>query len=83
MGSARSYVGSLPHVNKRARRPHGRGLSDVLGYELKTPLPPHQRTKAVGQKSKFVLEEDILDVDIADADVTLRKEHYGVPGSSD
>jgi hypothetical protein len=24
-----------------------------------------------------------LDVDITDADVTLRKEHYGVPGSSD
>ena len=37
----------------------------------------------MGEKSKFVLPEDILDVDIADADVILWKEHYGVPGSSD
>ena len=75
VGSAQSSVGSLPHVNKRARRPHGRGLSDVLGYELKTPLPLHKKkkVKAVGQKSKFVLQEDILDAGIADADVTLRE----------
>ena len=76
-------MGLLPNVNKRSRRPNGRGLLDVLGYELKTPLPLQQKPKVVGQRSKFVLEEDILDVDIADSDVTLRKEHYGVPGSSD
>ena len=42
----------------------------MLGRELKIPLPS-QTPKVVGQKSKFVLLENILDVDIADADVTL------------
>jgi hypothetical protein len=83
VGSSRGSVGSFRHVNKKARRSNGCGLSDVLGCELKSPLPLCQKTKAVGQKSKFVLEEDILNTDIADADVTLRKEHSGVPGSSD
>jgi hypothetical protein len=27
--------------------------------------------------------DDILDADIADADVTLKREHYGLPVSSD
>ena len=80
--SIESFVHLGSKVNKRGRRPNGRGLSDVLGRELKVP-PPSLMPKVVGQKSKFVLEEDILDADIADADVTLRKEHYGVPGSSD
>ena len=69
-------------VNKKERRPNGRGLSDVLGRELKTPLPS-QKPKVVGQRSKFVLSEEIFDADIADADITLWKEHSGVPGSSD
>ena len=75
-----NHIGSK--VNTKGRRPTGRCLSDVLGRELKVS-PPSLKPKVVGQRSKFVLEEDILDVDIADADVTLWKEHYGVPGSSD
>ena len=79
-------IESFDHIGSRAntkgRRPNGRGLSDVLGRELKIP-PPSLKPNVVGQRSKFVLEEDILDVDITDADVTLLKEHDGVPGSSD
>ena len=64
------------------RRPNSRGLSNVLGRKLKIPLPS-QRHKVVGQKSKFVLPEDLLDASITNADITLQKEHYGVPGLSD
>jgi hypothetical protein len=34
-------------------------------------------------QSQSFLARDFLDADIADADATLRKEHYGVLGSSD
>ena len=54
----------------------------MLGRELKIPLPS-QAPKVVGQKPKVVLSEDILDAYIANADITLRKKHYGVSGSSD
>jgi hypothetical protein len=54
-----------------------------LGYKLKTSLPFYKSTKVVSQNSKFVLEEDILDASIADANVTLRKEHYRVLTSSE
>ena len=54
----------------------------MLGRKLKTPLQS-QAPNVVGQKSKFVLLEGILDADITGANVTLQKEHYGVPGSSD
>ena len=69
-------------MNTKGRRPNSRGLSDVLGRELKIP-PPSLKPEVVGQRSKCVLADDVLDIDITDADVTLRKEHYGVPGSSD
>ena len=68
-------------VNTKGGRPNGRDPSDVLGRELKIPQPS-QTPNVDGQKSKFVLLEDILDADIADADITLQKEHYGVPGLS-
>ena len=48
---------------------------------MRIPLPS-QKPNGVGQRSKFVLSEDILDADIADAYITLQKEHYGVPGLS-
>ena len=54
----------------------------MLGRELKIPLPS-QKPKVVGQRSKFVLSEDILDANIANANIVLWKEHYGVPGLSD
>ena len=54
----------------------------MLGYELKTPPPNPKMIKIVGQKSKFVMLDDIPDSDIVDADVTPKKEHYGFPGSS-
>ena len=71
-------------MNKGRRRPEGRGLSDVLGRELKA-LPPLKSTtaKIFGQKTKFVLMDDILDTEIADTNVTLQKEHYRTPGSRD
>ena len=40
-------------VNKKGMRPNGRGVSDVLGRKLKTPLPS-QKPNVVGQRSKFV-----------------------------
>ena len=69
-------------VNTKGWRPDGQGLSDVLGRKLKIPLQS-QAPKVVGQKPKCVLSEDILDAYIADADITLRKKHYGVSWSSD
>ena len=56
---------------------------NVVEYTPNTPLPKFKATKVVGQKSKFVLGEDILDSDIADTDITLKKEHDGTPGSCD
>ena len=87
-----NYVGDLrmiglfehlgSKVSTKGKRPNSRDLSDVLGLNLKIPLSS-QTPKVVGRKSKSVLPEDVFDADIADADITLRKEHYGVPGSSD
>ena len=57
-------------MNKKGRRPNGRGLSDVLGHEMEITLSS-QTPKVFGQKSKCVLSEDILDADSADADITL------------
>ena len=51
------HIGSK--VIKKGRRPHGRGLSNVLGRKLKIHLPS-QKPKVVGQRSKFVLSEDIF-----------------------
>ena len=39
--------------------------------------------KSVGQKSKFVLNDDVPDIDMMDIDVMLRKEDYGVPGTTE
>ena len=56
-----NLIGSFGHlgskVNKKGRRQKGRGLSDMLGRELKIPLPP-QKPNVVDQKLKFVLLEE-------------------------
>ena len=84
MKSVGSFEYISSKVNKGRRKPKGCGVSNVLGYKLNTPFPNHKATKAVGQKSKFVLEEDIIDSYITDVDITLKnEEHYGMPRSSD
>ena len=46
-------IGSFDHigsrVNTKGRRPNGRGLSDVLGRELKIPPPPLKRRRHFGR----------------------------------
>ena len=47
VNSIESFVHIGSKVNKKGRRPNGRGLSDVLGLELKVP-PPSLMPKVVG-----------------------------------
>ena len=54
-----------------------------MGFVLKDFTPPPPMVKTVGQKSKFVLTADVPDVDMMDIDVMLRKEDYGVPGTTE
>ena len=54
----------------------------MLGQKLNIPLPS-QKPKVVGQRSRFVLSEEVLDANIVHADITLQIEQYGVPGLSD
>ena len=69
-------------VDRRSRkkRPKGRGLSDVLGHDLKVQVHSPKIT-ASDHKSKFVLLDDIPDKGIQDQDVILKKANYGTPGS--
>ena len=67
-------------MNRGRRRLKGCGLSDILGYELRAPPPNPNMIKIVGQKSKCIMLDYILDSDIDDTDVNLKRNHYGLPG---
>ena len=67
---------------RRRRRPHGRGFSDAMGFELELPPPPPV-TSGPDQKSKFVMEEDVAETTMLDVDVILKQEDYGAPGSKE
>ena len=54
-----------------------------MGFVIKDLTSPPPVVKTVGQKSKFVLTADVPDVDMMDIDVMLRKEDYGVPGTTE
>ena len=51
------------------------------------PPPPPRQQQALSssspQKAKFVLTYDVPDEDMLDLEVSLKKEDYGLPGSSD
>ena len=63
----------------RKKRPKGRGLSDVLGHDLKVQVHS-PKIAASDHRSKFALIDDIPDEDIQDQDVVLKKANYGTPG---
>ena len=59
----------------RAREPVG--MSGVLGMDIPEVVTrPSTRRSTIGQRSKFVLEDDIADEAVVEHDVVLNKEAY-------
>ena len=66
----------------RAKEPVG--MSGVLGMDIPEVVTrPSTRRSTTGQRSKFVLEDDIADEAMVEHDVVLNKEAYGEPGTNE
>ena len=70
-------------MNKGRKQPYEHGLSNVLGRDLKTPPPKSTNANAIRHTTKFVPVDDFPDSKVIDTDITLQKEHYGLPRSRD
>ena len=70
------------NTKEKGVRQSGRGLSEMLGYNVgEDPTPT--RLQPAGQRAKFVLQQDIPDEFIDDQDIILKKENYGTPGTTE
>ena len=70
------------NTKEKGVRQSGRGLSELLGYNI-GPDPTPKKLQPAGQRAKFVLQQDIPDEFIDDQDIILKKENYGTPGTTE